>query len=69
MEDDPKLGLFVNVSPKAILVGKFYAEWSLVPKDFNAFSALIPVQTFTPITNGTLKDLVSATNMNTGVAK
>ncbi|KAF2012097.1 FAD-binding domain-containing protein [Aaosphaeria arxii CBS 175.79] len=69
MEDDPKLGFFVNVNPEGILVGKFYAEWSPLPAAFRGFNTIVPIQTFAPETNGTLKDLVSALDAISMVAK
>jgi len=69
METNPKLGLFVNVGPRSMFVGKFYAQWSSIPSAFKAFSHLTPIQTFVPPTNGTLKNLVAAINTHMGEAK
>ncbi|KAF2688530.1 6-hydroxy-D-nicotine oxidase [Lentithecium fluviatile CBS 122367] len=60
METDPRMGMFVNVHPGAILVGRFYAKWISRPKGFAAFDTLKPAATHTPATNGTLLALISA---------
>jgi hypothetical protein len=65
MELDPNLGMFVNVGPEALFVGKLYARWAAFPSAFDGFSLLTPLQTFITPTNGTLKDLVNGINTHT----
>jgi hypothetical protein len=60
MEQDPRMGMFVNVARAGLLVGRFYAEWSAEPAGFAAFNALTPATTFVPAANGTLYGLISA---------
>ncbi|KAF2198554.1 FAD-binding domain-containing protein [Delitschia confertaspora ATCC 74209] len=60
METDPKLGLFVNINPEVIIVGKLYSEWTLPPSGFSSFEAITPVGVYIPATNGTLSELVDS---------
>jgi hypothetical protein len=69
MKKDPKLGLFVNFNPGAVLVGKLYSEWTPTPSDFAPFTAITPVGTFLPVTNGTMNALVTDFDIETISAK
>ncbi|KAF2875657.1 hypothetical protein BDV95DRAFT_279578 [Massariosphaeria phaeospora] len=60
MEKDPKVGLFVNINPGALVIGKFYAEFSDKPAAFAAFDVVAPIATPVPATNGTMHGLVTA---------
>lgn len=60
MEEDPKIGAFVNVQAAFVAVGLFYAEWTEErPKAFDEFFNLGSfLQAAVPTTNGTVKSLV-----------
>jgi hypothetical protein len=59
MELDPKMGLFVNVLPSGMLVGKFYTEWTSQSNGFAAYDALTPAATAAQPTKSTMSGLIS----------
>lgn len=71
MEEDPKIGFFLNVNPTVIITGLLYAEWSAAPpKVFDAFTGLKSYWgPYIPLTNGTIASLTSAINIGDFPAK
>ncbi|KAK7751446.1 hypothetical protein SLS62_006531 [Diatrype stigma] len=65
MEEDPKIGAFVNVQATFVAVGLLYAEWTAErPKAFDEFFNLGSLlQAAVPTTNGTIKSLVDSLDL------
>ena len=69
MENNPKIGFFVNVHAEVVLVGKLYAEWTSTPSSFASFAALTSLGSLIPAANGTLNQLIKDFGVGTVAAK
>lgn len=71
MEDDPKIGFFLNVNAPAIIAGLLYADWPASPPAvFQEFTSLKSYWgPYIPLTNGTIASLTSAINIGDFPAK
>lgn len=59
MEQDPRIGLFINTRRNFIAIGMFYADWPVEsPKAFDPFTQLkSSIGAAIPTTNGTFSSL------------
>ncbi|TGO61971.1 hypothetical protein BCON_0023g00290 [Botryotinia convoluta] len=69
MEQDKKIGFFLNVNPTIIIAGLLYAEWTTSPTAFSPFSQLNSLGVYLPETNGTIASLAASINIGSTSAR